>query len=48
MPMVAISDFEELGKTDKFYADLDKIVKANNNLWCAEAEEYVLANAKNI
>ena len=48
MPMVALADFAELGKTDKFYADLDAIVKAHNGLWCREAEEYVLANAKNI
>ena len=48
MPMVALADFAELGKTDKFYADLDAIVKANNGLWCLEAEKYVLANAKNI
>ena len=48
MPLAAISDFAELGKTDKFYADLEIIVKANNNLWCPEAEKYVLANAKNI
>ena len=38
----------QLGKTDKFYADLDAIVKANNGLWCLEAEKYVLANAKEI
>ncbi len=48
MPLTAITDFEELGKTDKFYADLDAICKANNGLWCAEAEKYVLANAKEI
>ena len=48
MPMVALNDFAELGKTDKFYADLDAIVKANNGLWCLEAEKYVLANAKDI
>ncbi|MBE6686116.1 MAG: L-sorbose 1-phosphate reductase [Ruminococcaceae bacterium] len=48
MPMVAISDFAELGKTDKFYADLDAIVSANNGLWCLEAEKYVLENAKDI
>ena len=44
----AIADFEELGKTDKFFADLADIVKNSNNLWCAEAEKYVLANAKQI
>ena len=48
MPMVAIADFAELGKTDKFYADLDAIVSANNGLWCLEAEKYVLENAKDI
>lgn len=48
MPLVALADFEEKGKEDSFYADLDKIVKANNGLWCAEAERYVLANAKEI
>ena len=48
MPLVALTDFEELGKENKFYADLDRIVKANNGLWCAEAEKYVLENAENI
>ncbi|MBQ9097153.1 MAG: zinc-binding dehydrogenase [Clostridia bacterium] len=48
MPLTAIADFEELGKTDKFFADLADIVKNSNNLWCAEAEKYVLANAKQI
>ena len=48
MPMTAIADFEKLGETDKFFAELAKIVKNNNGLWCAEAEEYLLANAKAI
>ncbi len=48
MPLTAIADFAELGKADPFYAELDKIVKANNGLWCVEAEKYVLANAKDI
>ena len=48
MPLTAIADFGELGKTDRFYADLDVICKANNGLWNAEAEKYVLANAKDI
>ena len=46
--MIAIADFAELGKTDKFYADLAAIVEKANGLWCAEAEKYVLANAKDI
>lgn len=48
IPLVAISDFEELGKTDKMYAELDKIVKANGGLWCKQAEDYLLANAPRI
>ncbi len=48
MPLVALADFAELGKNDPFYADLAKIISGNNGLWCAEAEKYVLENAKNI
>ncbi|MCR5263041.1 MAG: zinc-binding dehydrogenase [Clostridiales bacterium] len=48
MPLTAIADFAEKGKDDPFYADLAEIVSRNNGLWCAEAEKYVLANAKNI
>ena len=45
IPMVALSDFEEMGKNDPMWARLDEIVKANNGLWCAEAEDYLRANA---
>lgn len=48
MPMTAIADFEELGKTDKFFYDLDIICKKNNGIWSAEAEKYVLEHAKKI
>ncbi len=48
MPLVAIADFEKLGESDPFYAKLAEIVKANNMLWCAEAEKYVLENAAEI
>ncbi len=44
MPLTAIADFEELGKTDPFFKELDEIVKRNNGLWCPEAEKYLLAN----
>ena len=44
----AIADFEELGKTDKFFADLAEICKRNNGIWSDEAEKYILANAKKI
>ena len=48
MPMTAIVDFKELGKTDKFFADLAEICERNNGIWSDEAEKYVLANAKKI
>ena len=48
MPLVAIDSFAELGKTNKFYADLADLVKANNGLWSPAAEKYVLENAENI
>lgn len=48
MPLTAISDFEELGKTDPLFAKLHEIVSANNGLWSAEAEKYLLGNAQSI
>nr|MBD3621107.1 L-sorbose 1-phosphate reductase [Sunxiuqinia sp.] len=47
-PLTAISEFEEKGKTDPFYAKLDKICKHHNGLWSVEAEEYLLANAEEV
>lgn len=44
MPLTAIADFAELGKTDPFFKELADIVARNNGLWCAEAEQYLLAN----
>ncbi|MBO7375580.1 MAG: zinc-binding dehydrogenase [Clostridia bacterium] len=48
LPMTAIADFAELGKTDEFYASLARIVADNNGLWCAAAEKYLLENAPEI
>lgn len=48
IPLVAIDELGELGKTDPLYAELDKIVKKNGGLWCAEAEKYLLLNAPKI
>ncbi|MBO5012103.1 MAG: zinc-binding dehydrogenase, partial [Elusimicrobiaceae bacterium] len=44
LPLTAIADFSELGKTDNRFRILDEMVKANNGLWSAEAEEYLLEN----
>lgn len=48
MPLTAISEFEEKGKSDPFYAKLDEICKRHNGLWSVEAEDYVLANVENL
>jgi len=48
LPLTAISDFEELGKTDPFYAELAKLVAKTKGLWNVEAEEYLLVNAQEI
>ena len=39
MPLTAIDDFEELGKTDPLFAKLDASCKAHRGLWNAEAEK---------
>lgn len=46
MPMTAIEDFEKLGETDPFFAELDKVCKANKGLWSAEAEKMLLEHFK--
>ncbi len=48
LPLTAISNFEELGKDNQFYAELAKIVAKTKGLWNVEAEEYLLENAPEI
>ena len=48
LPLVAIAEFAEKGKTDPFWAALAEITGRNNGLWNAEAEVYLLANAPGI
>jgi len=48
LDLAAIDDFAELGKTNPLFATLDEICKRHNGLWNAEAEKYLLANAKAI
>ena len=45
LPLIAIADLPELGKTDPMYKVLAEIVERNDGLWCGEAEEYLLAHA---
>ncbi len=42
LPLTAIADFEKLGKEDMRFATLDSLVKKNNGLWSADAENYLL------
>jgi threonine dehydrogenase-like Zn-dependent dehydrogenase len=39
MPLTAIDDFEELGKTDPLFAKLDAACKENRGMWSAKAEK---------
>ncbi len=45
LPLTAITEFEEMGKTDPFYKELAKLVAKTKGLWNVEAEEYLLENA---
>ena len=42
MPLTAIADFAEKGKTDPMYAELARLVDKTHGLWNAEAEAYLL------
>jgi threonine dehydrogenase-like Zn-dependent dehydrogenase len=42
MELTAISDFEEKGKNNEFFRNLDEIIKKHNGLWSVEAEKYLL------
>ena len=48
LPLTAIDDFAKAGETTPLFAKLAEICGRNNNLWCGEAEEYLLANAESI
>ena len=44
MPLTAITDFRAKAAEDPRFAGLADICEANRNLWCPEAEEYLLKN----
>jgi L-sorbose 1-phosphate reductase len=48
MPLIAIADFAEKGKSDPVFAELARLVESNNGLWSADAEQYLLSHAKRI
>ena len=42
LPLTAIDDFAERGKTDPRFARLDEICRKHRGIWCEEAEQYLL------
>lgn len=48
MPLTAIDDFAEKGKTNPVYRQLASICDKYRGLWNFEAEAYLLANANNL
>ena len=48
IPLTAISEFREKGKSYPFFAELHGICTRNKGLWSVEAENFLLANAKDI
>ena len=45
LPLTALTDFGVLGKSDPMFRRLDEIVKANDMLWCEEAEQVLMQQA---
>jgi threonine dehydrogenase-like Zn-dependent dehydrogenase len=48
IPLTAIADFEEKGKSDPFFKELSGITSKTRGLWNGEAEEYLLKHAEDI
>ncbi|MDR0374105.1 MAG: zinc-binding dehydrogenase, partial [Treponema sp.] len=48
LPLTAIADFAEKGKENPFWKALAEITGKNKQLWCPEAEAYLLENAPEI
>jgi len=48
LPLTAIDDFSERGKTEPFFAKLAEICGRHHQLWNVEAENYLLQNAPEI
>ena len=42
LPLTAINDFAEKGKSNPMFAKLDELVKSHNGLWNADAEKLLL------
>ncbi len=44
LPLIAIADFEEKGKENPIFKQLDVICKKHDGLWSVEAEKYLLSH----
>ena len=48
IPLTALEDFAEKGKTDPMFKVLAEITEAHGGLWCGEAENYLLEHARRL
>jgi L-sorbose 1-phosphate reductase len=48
LPLTALEDFEEKGRTDSFFNSLFEIISKTNGFWSKEAEDFLLKYAKPI
>ena len=48
LPLIALADLPELGKTNPLYKTLSEIVEKNNGSWSAEAEAFLLEHGKRL
>ncbi|MBQ7335498.1 MAG: zinc-binding dehydrogenase [Clostridia bacterium] len=48
IPLIAVDELDKWGETSPMYRELAAIVARNGGVWCAEAEQYLLANAPKI
>ena len=48
LPLTAIADFADLGKTDPLFAELAKLCEKSGGVWSPACEKFLLANAKPI
>ncbi len=48
LPLTAIDDFAEKGKSDPLFAKLAELCAQTGGLWNVEAEKYLLQNARNL
>lgn len=44
MPLTAIADFAEKGKTDPLFKELALLVEETHGIWNEKAEKYLLAH----